>query len=86
MSVSASPQSAPSPPRPAHPPAAPRARRQVPTLERLALALILAVLLRPELSGLFDDPAVQTWATIFVSITVQAPCPSWSSASSCPAS
>jgi uncharacterized membrane protein YraQ (UPF0718 family) len=72
VSVSASPQSAPSPPRPAHPPAAPRARRQVPTLELLALLLILAVLLRPELSGLFDDPAVQTWSTIFVSITVQA--------------
>jgi uncharacterized membrane protein YraQ (UPF0718 family) len=54
-------------------PAAPApARRQLPTLELLALLLVLAVVLRPQLSGLFDDPALQTWSTIFVSITIQA--------------
>ncbi|HVE98673.1 MAG TPA: permease [Mycobacteriales bacterium] len=52
--------------------AAPRARRELPALELLALALVAAGVLRPYLSGLFDDPAVQTWATIFVSITIQA--------------
>ena len=46
--------------------------RNLPTLELLALLLVLAVLLRPRLAGLFDDPALQTWSTIFVSIVVQA--------------
>lgn len=55
---------------PAQPP--PRPRRQPPTLELLALVLVAAVLLRTSLADLFDAPALQTWSTIFVSITVQA--------------
>ena len=47
-------------------------RRSLPTLELLALALILAVVLRPLMAGVFDRPVLQTWSTIFVSITVQA--------------
>jgi uncharacterized protein len=51
---------------------APERRRTLPTLELLALLLVLAVVLRPFLAGWFDDPALQTWSTIFVSITIQA--------------
>lgn len=52
---------------------APPARtRQLPTLELLALVLVLAVVLRARVADLFDAPALQTWSTIFVSITVQA--------------
>jgi uncharacterized protein len=47
-------------------------RRQLPTLEILALVLVLAVVLRPRLETVFDNPILQTWTTIFVSITVQA--------------
>lgn len=47
-------------------------RRELPTLELLAVALVLAGLLRPRLADLFDTPALQTWATIFVSICIQA--------------
>jgi uncharacterized protein len=73
LSVGASPQ----PPQQELPPALPwveprRKPRQWPALELLALVLVLAVVLRPYLAGWFDDPAVQTWSTIFVSITVQA--------------
>ena len=46
--------------------------RRIPALELLAVALVAAVLLRPAMAGVFDDPALQTWSTIFVSITVQA--------------
>ncbi|HVE62424.1 MAG TPA: permease [Mycobacteriales bacterium] len=53
-------------------PAAPRQRREWPTLELLAFALVAAGLLQPRLAGLFDSPALQTWATIFVSISIQA--------------
>lgn len=49
-----------------------RTRRQLPTLELLALLLVAAVVLRPFLEGWFDNPALQTWSTIFVSITIQA--------------
>ena len=52
-------------------PAAPRGR-QLPTLELLALLLVGAVLLRPALAGMFDNPALQMWSTVFVSISVQA--------------
>ena len=38
----------------------------------MAVGLVLAALLRPALSGVFDEPAVQTWATVFVSICIQA--------------
>lgn len=55
---------------PQRPPA--HQRRELPTLELLALVLVLAVALRPRLEGLFDQPALQTWSTIFVSISVQA--------------
>jgi uncharacterized membrane protein YraQ (UPF0718 family) len=47
-------------------------RPRLPALELLAVTLVGAVLLRPRLAGLVDDPALQTWSTIFVSITVQA--------------
>jgi hypothetical protein len=51
---------------------APARARELPTLELLAVLLVAAVLLRPAMAGLFDDPALQTWSTIFVSITIQA--------------
>lgn len=57
---------------PRTPSAAPRAHREVLTLELLAVLLVAAGLPRPRLPGLFDDPALQTWGTVFVSITVQA--------------
>ncbi|MGH9243241.1 MAG: permease [Acidimicrobiales bacterium] len=57
---------------PERPPRATRARRGIGGVELLALGLILVVVLRPRLTGLFDAPAFQTWATIFVSISVQA--------------
>ena len=41
-------------------------------LEFLALALVLLIFGQRWLVGLFDDPALQTGATIFVSIVVQA--------------
>ena len=47
-------------------------RRELPTLEILAVALVLAGVMRPRLAGLFDSPALQTWSTIFVSISIQA--------------
>lgn len=47
-------------------------RPRIPALELLAVGLVAAVVLRPAMAGLFDDPALQTWSTIFVSITVQA--------------
>ena len=46
--------------------------RRFPSLELLAVGLVAAVLLRPTMAGLFDDPALQTWSTIFVSIVIQA--------------
>ena len=51
---------------------APAAKRELPTLEFLALLLVAAVLLRPAMAGFFDNPALQMWSTVFVSITVQA--------------
>lgn len=51
---------------------APTPRRRLPTLELLAIALVAAVLLRPRFAGLLDGDALQTWSTIFVSITIQA--------------
>jgi uncharacterized membrane protein YraQ (UPF0718 family) len=41
-------------------------------VEALAILVVLAVLLRPALAGRLDAPTFQTWATIFVSICVQA--------------
>lgn len=49
-----------------------RQRRNLPTLELLALLLVAAVVLRPVLAGALDNEILQTWSTIFVSITIQA--------------
>ena len=51
---------------------APARARELPTLELLALLLVAAVLLRPAMAGFFDNPALQMWSTVFVSIAVQA--------------
>ncbi|HEV2087479.1 MAG TPA: permease [Cryptosporangiaceae bacterium] len=50
----------------------PRRRLPVGSVEVLAGVLILVTLFRTPLVGLFDSPAMQTWATVFVSIVVQA--------------
>jgi hypothetical protein len=48
-------------------------RRRGPSASELLFLVVLgAFLLRPVLTDLVDDPALQTWATIFVSIAVQA--------------
>jgi uncharacterized membrane protein YraQ (UPF0718 family) len=47
-------------------------RRRPPTLEILALILVAAVVLRPVLADRLDNEVLQTWSTIFVSITIQA--------------
>lgn len=49
-----------------------RPRRTLPILELLALVFVLAILFRDRLAGLLDGAAVQTWSTIFVSVTIQA--------------
>jgi uncharacterized protein len=46
--------------------------RRWPALELLAAAGVAALLLRPLLVQAFAGPAAQTWATMFVSLTVQA--------------
>ena len=61
----------------AEPPDAPtevdgRRRRRLSSSELLFVVVLGAFLLRPVLSGLVDDPLLQTWATVFVSISVQA--------------
>jgi uncharacterized membrane protein YraQ (UPF0718 family) len=58
----------------AEPPSEPAGseRRRLSSSELLFLVVLAAFLLRPLLSGLVDGPALQTWATIFVSIAVQA--------------
>jgi uncharacterized protein len=50
----------------------PKRSGRLPTLEILALLLVAAVVLRPFLAPYLDDAALQTWTTIFVSITIQA--------------
>jgi uncharacterized membrane protein YraQ (UPF0718 family) len=50
----------------------PATRRRWPTLELLAAAGVAALLLRPMLARAFAGAAAQTWATMFVSLTVQA--------------
>jgi uncharacterized protein len=50
----------------------PRSRRTAPALELLAAGGVAALLLRPLLVDAFAGPAAQTWATMFVSLTVQA--------------
>jgi uncharacterized protein len=51
---------------------APRPRRSRPSLELLATGGLVVLLLRPVLVRAFHGPAAQTWATMFVSLTVQA--------------
>ncbi len=51
---------------------APPSRRRIGALEALSLGLLVLLIFQRQLVGLFDSPAVQTWATIFVSITIQA--------------
>jgi uncharacterized protein len=76
--VSVSVDTTPGPPRPPTTTIDPsetlavRGRRNLPTLEILALLLVLAVVLRPVLAPYLEDDALQTWTTIFVSITIQA--------------
>ena len=57
---------------PSQPSSRRRRRVTLPSLELLAIGLVLAAVLRPALAGVFDRPVLQTWSTIFVSITVQA--------------
>ena len=47
-------------------------RRGPSSAELLFLLVLAAFLLRPLLSGIADNPVVQTWGTVFVSIAVQA--------------
>ena len=47
-------------------------RRSVGGAELLLFALVALALAQPHVAGLFDHPRLQTWSTIFVSITVQA--------------
>jgi hypothetical protein len=47
-------------------------RRSWPTLEIMAAAGVAALVLRPVIVRAFAGPAAQTWATMFVSLTVQA--------------
>ena len=49
-----------------------RQRYRPGSLEILAVGLVVLIVGQRWLVGLFDDPAVQTGATIFVSIVVQA--------------
>lgn len=58
----------------ADPPPAPGSSRgwRPSSSELLFAVVVAAILLRPLLRGALDDPALQTWATVFVSIAVQA--------------
>lgn len=56
----------------APPPRPPRPDRRVGSLEVLAGLLVLLVLLRDVLAGLFTGDRLQTWTTVFVSVLVQA--------------
>src|SRR4051794_38865053 len=42
------------------------------SLEVLAVVLVVLVLARDQLAGVLSGPALQTWATVFVSVLVQA--------------
>ena len=53
-------------------PSEPRQRYRPGSLEILAVGLVVLIIGQRWLVGLFDDPALQTGATIFVSIIVQA--------------
>jgi uncharacterized membrane protein YraQ (UPF0718 family) len=47
-------------------------RRRWPSLELLAVGVLAAIVFRPVLARLFAGPAMATWATMFVSLSVQA--------------
>ncbi len=47
-------------------------RRRVTSTDVLTVILVVVLLGQSWLSGLLDSPAVQTWATIFVALCVQA--------------
>ncbi len=53
-------------------PAPERRERRIGPLELLAAALIAAAAVRPLVARATENPAVQAWATVFVSISVQA--------------
>ncbi|TBL26765.1 permease, partial [Verrucosispora sp. SN26_14.1] len=42
------------------------------SVEILAALLVLLIIFRDPLAGALDDPRIQTWTTVFVSIMVQA--------------
>jgi uncharacterized protein len=42
------------------------------SLQVLTVGLVLVLVGRPVMAGLFDSPALRTWATVFVAICVQA--------------
>ncbi|MDP9239455.1 MAG: permease [Actinomycetota bacterium] len=46
--------------------------RGIRSLDVLAGLLLLTVAVRPLLGGVLDEPAVQAWATVFVSLVIQA--------------
>lgn len=56
----------------APPPAAPKPRRRVRSVEALAVLLVLLLLTRDSLGKLISDPQLSTWMTVFVSVLVQA--------------
>jgi len=60
------------PPGSAPPGAEPKAPYRPGSLELLTALLIVVALFRGPLVSLFDTPAMQTWATVFVSIVIQA--------------
>jgi uncharacterized membrane protein YraQ (UPF0718 family) len=49
-----------------------RRRRPAAGLALVTVLIVAAVLLRPALSGLLDNPAAANWATVFVAIAIQA--------------
>jgi uncharacterized protein len=57
---------------PAAPPVEAPRRRGITSTDVLTAVLLLVLLGRPLLVGLFDSPAMRTWATVFVAICVQA--------------
>jgi uncharacterized protein len=57
---------------PGAPPTSSPVPRRFSSLELLAAGAAAAIVFRPQLVQLFQGPAVATWATMFVSLTVQA--------------
>ncbi|MEU5725875.1 permease, partial [Micromonospora sp. NPDC047738] len=59
-------------PAPAATPVPPRRDRTIGSVEVLCVLLILVGVLHRQVGGLFADPRLQTWLTVFVSVLVQA--------------